>query len=410
MKKTKQFCLLLLCILSINACKKDEKKNKDSNADNFFIEGRGLRKIHEVNHPSAGNFSGFGSSTMMLSGQTLDWVFAWYSSTNASNSYVPYRLRINIANGDTMANPGLPKGNPAVWYVSPDKYYMYANASNQLCWRSGSSGLVGEAANLPYTSFGDGKVYGTDQIFSYNATSAYNGFSMGMHSKPVSANFLRNGIKVDTNYLIRNNLGNEMIRCMDMEMTLNNEILMFVATGDSIQVRRFRDNVVLAGVPCAALSATYTDYATSRYCDLTTRRSLDGQTVAGHINNYRVSPSQTTSFVYNTITNKLELKINALAITEGLRPINHLIVFDDNGNVYYQNEPKFIAGEAYGGITKQTPSGNTVLCERFLKVSNASIDRIYAIGNKLFALLLVGENTNAASGSKNTTYLLTVAE
>ncbi len=54
-------------------------------------------------------------------------------------------------------------------------------------------------------------------------------------------------------------------------------------------------------------------------------------------------------------------------------------------------------------------AGNTVLAERFLKVSNATVTRIYAIGNKLFALLHVGKNTNAAAGSRNTTIVRTVA-
>ncbi len=408
MKTIKSSIILLglsYAIVLISGCKKDTLDEESS----FFIEGRGLRKIHEVNHPSAGNFSGFKSSTMMLSGETLDWVFAWFSSANNAYGYQPYRRRINITTGDTLANPGVPAGNPVEWLVSPDNYYRYANATNKLCWLSGSS-LEGEAQGLPLPYYVSAKVYDYGQLFSYDPNSAYNGFSGGMHTKPVSAIFYKNGLMVDTNYLLSNNVGLEMIRCMDMDMNPAGEILMFLATGDSIQVRRFGDNTIIAAVPCTALSADYTDYSTSPYCYLNTRRSADGSTITGYINNNRVNPAQSTTFVYNTSSNTIEIKLNALPVNVYPNPIYQLSVFDDAGNVYYVNEPSFIAGEAYGGITKQTPAGNTVLADRFLRVSTATVQRLFAVGNKLFALLHVGENTNAASGSVNTTYVLTVAE
>lgn len=406
-----KFLFYLVTVLSfalITGCKKDSDSEKKDNESSFFIEGKGLRKIYEENHPSSGNFSGFGSATMMLSGETLDWVFAWFSSANNAYGYLPYRRRININTGDTLPNPGVPAGNPVQWLVSPD-YYFYANATNRLCWPSSAS-IEGEADGLPLSAAVNWKVYDNGQLFSYNALSAYSNSSNGMHGKPVSAYFLRAGVIMDANYLILDYVGPEMIRCMDMDMTPAGEVLMFAATGDSIQVRRFSDNVVIAGIPCSALSANYTDYSTSAYCALTTRRSTDGSTITGYINNYRTGPSQSTTFVYNISNNTIQLKLNALPVNVSPNPINHLSVFDDAGNVYYVNEPTFIAGEAYGGITKQTPAGNTVLAERFLKFGNAEVKRIYAIGNKLFAVLHVGENTNELYGKRTTTIMLTVAE
>ncbi len=405
----RKLIILTIAVALLAGCKKDDTKNDPpSNANSFFIEGKGLRKIHEVNHASSGNLSGFGSANMMLSGQTLDWVFGWYSSINSATSYQPYRRRINITTGDTLANPGIPAGNPVIWLVSPSSYYFYANGTNQLYWL-GATSLIGEPAGLPFSVAVAAKVYDNGQVFSYNATSGYTGFSMGQHTKPVSITYRNNGVVVDTNYLVRNNQGLEMIRCMDMEMRPNGEVLMFVATGDSIQVRRFRDNAVIAGIPCAALSVNYTNN-TQPYCDLTTRRSADGSTITGFIFNNRVNPAQSTTFVYNTVTNTIQIKLNALPVNVAPLPVSYMIVFDDAGNVYYPNEPQFISGQAYGGITKQTPTGNTVLCERFLSVSSAEIEYIKAIGNKLFVVLHQGENTNAATGTKMTTYLLTVAE
>lgn len=404
------FLGLAITLTVITGCKKDSEKNKPDSSS-FFVEGRGLRKIHEVNHPSSGNISGFGSSTMMLDGENLDWIFAWYSSANFALGYEPYRRRINIRTGDTLANPGVPPNNPVQWLVSPADYYRYANGTNKLCWISGNS-LVGEPEGLPLPYFVQGKVYDKGQLFSYNATSAYIGAANGKHLKPVIANFRRNGAWVDTGYQIGNYVGKEMIRCMDMEMNPAGEILMFAATGDSIQVRRFSDNVVIAGIPSAALAADYPDYSTSPYCYFTTRRSADGSTITGFINNYHAFPQESTTFVYNTSTNTIQLKLNAASRTSRGSILGTDIVFDDAGNVYYVDNPKYVVGEDAGGITKQTPAGNSILAERFFTGTSGSlsINRIYAIGAKLFVLLHKGQNSNATASNNMTTYLLTVAE
>lgn len=409
MYKTTSKLLLIPCLFVLLAsCKKNDPKGDDTNTTNsFFIEGKGLRKIYVENHPSAGNLSGFATANMMLSGNNLDWVFGWFSSINSATSIKRYRKRININTGDTTSTPGIPTNNPANWVVSPD-YYFYANGTNKLCWL-GSTNISGEASGLPFRANPGNKVYDNGQVFSYGSDVGYNGFSMGKHTKPVGIAYRRNGIVIDTNYLIRNNVGPSMVRAMDMELKPNGEVLMFVATGDSIQVRRFRDNAVIAAVACTALSADYSNF-TQPYCRLTTRRSADGNTITGFIFNNRINPAQSTTFVYNTGTNTIQLKLNALPVNVSPLPVSYMIVFDDAGNVYYPNEPTFISGQPYGGITKQTPAGNTVLCERFLNVSSAVIDRIVAIGNKLFVVLHQGENTNAATGTKTTTYLLTVAE
>lgn len=402
-----RFVCLTISMIAIAAsilpgCKKDENKNTTSTAANeFFVTGKGLKKIHEVNHKSQGFQSGFKTANMMLStGGTMDWVFAWYSAIGTSTSYEVYRRRINVATGDTLANPGVPGNLPKEWAVSPD-YYHYALWSNDLYWPTSNS-VEGEPAGLPFPAAVQWKVYNNGQVFSYNATSGYGGVG-----KPISIAYRRNGAVVDTNYQIRHDIGPSMIRCMDMDMNMAGEVLMFFVTGDSIQVRRFRDYSLVAGIPCSALSRSYTSTITP-LCNMETRRSADGTKIMGWVKDVNLGLRYNTTFVFNLTTNSIQQKLIAAKTDEGAS-VNNFAVADDDGNVYFREE-KTIASEYSGRIMKQTPAGTSVFAEDFIKGTAANIQYMKAIGSKLYVVLMQGENTNAPAGSRETTCILTVAE
>ncbi len=376
--------LLLFTLVFSFSCKKEKTKTSTNTiGSDFFIDGKGMRKIWGIQSERSG-LGAFGINKMTI---TPDWhvhtVFTYANSNpnGAPADYVAYRRKINIATGDTVATNGIPK-QVDITYIGQQQSgcltFEIVPYTDKLVYYSGSQ--VYGNPNWQPMMFNQGfaKIYDSRQAacFSY----------FNVVAPAFSASFYSNAIasSVSSRYI------NPAAVSASAEITPSGDLISFIALKtDSLLVMDFKSNTILASVPMTLFS----QYIPANYpwnympdSRLITKRSEDGAKIVGtvfHTANYfpQGSGRMFSTFVYDIASKMLSLKVENSYLNTGFYLTTTEDV-DDNGNYFYKAEVANPTKDTKVTINKITPAGISIYKTGFLN-NSSSLLCLRMVSNKL---------------------------
>jgi hypothetical protein len=377
MKKIIQISLVLLGAICINACKKKTPTSTTTIGSDFFVEGKGLRKIWGIESPVTG-LGSFAIANLTATPEgKIHTVFAYTRGgvNGGLNDNFKYRKLVDATTGDTMQMPagpdvgisGYEQENGAIMLLPYTQLLAY-NDPNQ-------TGLIGEASWLPVKNIGsyNRKIYKNNQTLSYNT---YN----NVFTNKMETYCTIKTASIDSSFSF---MPNSAIIGASLDINESGTPFMFVATDSKIEVIDPFTNTVKTSVSSSLFNPTYNYNQTYNGINMISKRSEDNSKIIGMI----VDETHKTisTFIYTIASNTIELKLN-----KALNPVLYILNFattslDENGNVYY------VSNNNRTQINKITPSGDAIYKTGFLK-GNGVMLCLKSVGAKLFAA--VGTNGN----------------
>lgn len=378
------------------ACIKDLTTPVTNVGDDFFVEGRGLRKIWSIESPVSGlgNYS-INAFTATPDG-FINTVFNYTRSgvNGGLNDEFYYRKKININNGDTVSTLGIPTSVPPITTVGCISTGVVPYTDQFVYLYNGN--ILGNPnwAPMPYNN-DFAKIYSTRQAVCYS--SYFNVFT----SLPnVGAIYFTNN---STSTYEAKVLGQKTL-CTSVEMAPSGQVLAFVMQKtDSLQVYDFSTRTLLASLYLpqffGCIPANYpADYRPN--ATLFTKRSQDGTKIIGLVTGMC---DLNSTFVYDIASSTLTPKVQNASLDYPFQ-MQYNSDFDEEGNIYYI--PRFSGIE----LRKISPASGDVVYKSNFVTGSGGVIGVSAVGNKLFVTCAkAGNNTYSDSRGKGA-MLITVVE
>ncbi len=377
--------------------KKDKIAPTTSIGTDFFIEGKGVRKIWGSKTSRDGSGAFYLAHLTYTPDDILHTIFEYAGNTPGGPVYRTfYRKKININTGDTIATKGIPLTNISSTIAEDNGTRVLVPYTDILTWIEGTTAMQsinGEYSWLPisgfqggnfggYSNFCKAKVYSTQQIAATGLQiHRINNLPYIWGRIYSNGNFI-SGQKV---------LGKETI-CASIELSPAGVPLTFVVQKtDSLQVFNFATNTLIASIK----TPLFKQYIPSNYpstyiptANIITKRSHDGTKIIGlinHVGNYIANTtgvgSAYSTFIFDIASNTFTLKVQNAFIDQNEYTANCLD-FDTDGNIYYINTPF----NKNGQINKISPSGITVYRSDFY-TNSSKIICMKSVLDKLFVVL-----------------------
>ena len=400
---------IIFFLLSLGACKKENNNPTTTLGSDFFVEGKGLRKVWGMLSPTVG-IGGFGLTQFTYTPDGF--IHTVFTSgkpgiNGAPAEYVGHRKKINLSSGDTLATTGIPSfisreylgasqsgclGYGLVPYTDKFVYQKGAAIEGDPNWQS-----------LPFAST-FAKIYDTRQAVCYSTYVSIDPYIN-------VAYFTNNTTSPNTPKAI----GKQTL-CASVELTPNGDPLAFVAQKtDSLQVYNFKTNTLLASISLPL----FLQYIPANYpsnhrptANLITKRSQDGTKVIGivyHAANYLKNGNARvlSTFVYDIATNTFKIKVQNAFIETGFY-VTTTEDFDDKSNFYYM--PPLATGGKLT-INKITPTGGDVAYKTdFIKNGGGTVIAVKSAMNKVFVVCSTVDNNTYTNDRGKGTILIMVAE
>jgi hypothetical protein len=400
---------LILVLLSFTfACKKKTPTSTSTTTigSDFFIEGKGMRKIWGMKSESKG-LGGFNLSELTYSPEGYIHTFFSYGVSGVNGApadYKVYRKKINITTGDTVATAGIPSSVPKEWMGTLQlgclEYRLVPYTDKFVYLKNGN--IVGDPnwQSVPFAS-GFEKVYDTKQLACFSSYSYIinpklivqyysGGIAFPMEDKPLPVEAL----------------------CASVELTKNGDPLVFTALkSDSLQVYNYTTNTLLASIPMPL----FLQYLPSNYpwnykpdATIITKRSQDGTKIICYIshnaNYFTLGQGRIFStFVYDIASKTITPKLQNVHLGPGSY-VSNAQDTDDDGNLYY------CIIENKVSIKKITPTGGDVIFRTDFMQHWGSIINLKCVMNKVIvACGTVGSSMYSDDRAKGT-LVIAVAE
>jgi hypothetical protein len=399
--------ITLLFLLSFTfACKKKTPTTTSTTSigSDFFIEGKGLRKVWGMKSANGG-LGQFSLSQITYSPDGFIHTMFTYGLAGINGSsanYNAYRKKINITTGDTITTAGIPASIPREWLGTLQSgclEYGLIPYTDILARYNGSS-IVGDPnwQSMPFAS-GFEKIYSTKQVACFSYSSVVNPVLwLGYNSVGNITPFSSKTLPLDA-------------VCSSVELTLDGSAIGFnVLKSDSLQIYNYSTNTVIASIHLPL----FTQYFPSNYpanymptARIITKRSQDGSKIIGtayHTGNYFTQGGgrMLSTFVYDIATKTVALKVQNAYLNTGFYLTDTEDV-DDDGNFYYKANDNTIS------IRKITPANGDQLYKVGFLQNNASIINVKCVMNKLIvACATIGNNTYSDDRGKGTLVIAVV--
>jgi hypothetical protein len=374
-KKIFNFCVLSMLIISQYSCKKKTTPPTPTTTigSDFFVEGKGLRKIWGMESKESGLGAFSITHITATPDNKLHTVFSYYNSNTNLNT--KYRKLIDIATGDTSAI-GAPPPVDISGYQEDNGTILMIPYTQQLGYEATPEGTVkGEASWMPVSNVGGfgRKIYKNNQIVSSYTYMSNSAVSIQTFGKVHTAT-------MDTNISF---VPPDQIYAASLDLTEAGQPLLFAAQQDKIQVYDFVTKASITSIPLTLFSSIYNYYISNNNVVVNTKRSQDNSKIIGLILDPIVQ--KVTTFVYNIATKTLEIKVNNTSFTKPTTIAT--TTFDEDGNIYYL--PNQTTNTIQ--INKISPSGDAMFRTGFLK--SGTVLAIKSVGTRLFVALGKDDNT-----------------
>lgn len=385
--------IILFTLVLLFSCKKEKTKTPTTTiGSDFFIEGKGMRKIWGIQSERVG-LGGFGINKITTTSDGYIHTVFTYGNANpngAPTSYVAYRRKINIATGDTVATNGIPK-QIDITYLGQQQSgcltFEIVPYTDKIVYYSGSQ--VYGNPNWQPMAFDEGfaKIYETSQAICY-------GFS-NVAAPALYANFFSDGIKSMFEGYV-----NPAAVSASIELSENGDLLAFIALKtDSLLVMDYKANTILASVPMNLFSQYVPANFPWNYMPdsrLITKRSEDGTKIIGtvfHSANYfpQGSGRMFSTFVYDIASKSISMKVQNSYLNTGFY-LTETEDVDDNGNYFYKAQDANPNADTKITINKVTPTGSSIYKTGFLN-NASSLLCLRVVSNKLIVACGISGNS-----------------
>ncbi len=394
------YVLFLFTITFLFSCKKTDNNNSTTTVgSDFFIEGKGMRKVWGMQSDRVG-LGAFNINKLTTTADGFIHTAFTYANANANGapaSYAAYRKKINITTGDTVATSGIPTFVNKT-YIGQSGFgcgqFDLIPYTDKLVF-SDLQFIYGDTYNDPNWArmlFGDGN--GFEKIYATRQALCQGLYENAGQNLGVS--YFSNDVKYA---YVAKKINNQAVSA-SVEMPINGGPLAFIALKtDSLLVMDFNANTVLAKIPMTL----FTPYIPSNYpydhkpnSRMITKRSFDGTKIIGtvfHTANYFPlgNGRMFSTFVYEIATKTLALKVQNSFLNTGFY-VTETEDVDDNGNYYYLASVANPTVDTKITINKITPtSGNTPYKTGFLNNSSTLLC-LRLVSNKLIIACGVSGN------------------
>ena len=401
--------LLTISTVFVVACGTDATSPAPGNtaiADDFFVSGKGLRKLWSTESARAG-LGGFQLNDLSLTADGyLHTIFSYgvLGVNGAPAQYVNYRKKISVTSGDTVATSGIPAklrsvvlGTLTVGCAS----FSLVPYTDVLAY-VGNRVLAGtpnwQPVPLPPND-AFSTVYANRDAACFSTYPSIGpmriiaGFSVGGTAQPA-------GDKLIGDYTVG----------AAVELSPSGVPLTFViGRNDTLSVYNYTSGVRLTSVRVPMISqyipaGVLPNYRPDVY--IATKRNRAGTKIIGLINNGTVRAHVCSTFIYDIASNTLTVKVLAAPLENVNLFLGPNVTFDDEGNVYY------FTGSSQTQINRITPTGgDAVYRTGFIGGFRAGqLLAIKHIDDRLFAVINSPGNNIYSDSRGRGKLLITVAE
>ncbi len=375
-----------------------------SASDEFFVSGRGLRKIWGMESNNVGLGGYLVPDLTVTSDGYLHTVFSYGLGgvNGAPATYTNYRKKISITSGDTVATSGIPTAlatsNLGVYTVGCGSRSLVPY-TDVLAYLNGVS--IAGTPNwqpVPYSFSGDG----FSAVYASREAACFSTYPSSGPMRLI-AFYSVNGAAQPA--------GDKLIGATSVGAALELSpagipLAFVIGKNDSLSVYNYGTGAVLASVRLPMISQYIAANSLPNYRPdvfISTKRNRAGTKIIGLI--YNGSARVCSTFIYDITTNTFTVKVQNIRLdTSALLGPN--VTFDDEGNVYY------FTGGTQTQINRITPTGGDAIFKSgFIGGPRSGVlISLKHVDDKLFAVIQSPGNSQYSDGRGRGKLLITIAE
>lgn len=400
--------LLIMSAVFAAACGKDGNPPTGGTAiaDDFFVSGKGLRKIWGMESVGSG-LGGFLVNDLSLTADGyLHTIFSYgVGGVNGSPAqYANYRIKISVPNGDTAATPGIPSALRSVVLGTITvgcQSFSLVPYTDVLAYAGGNV-IAGtpnwQSVPMPPTG-------GFSAVYASRDAACFSTYPSSGPMR-IIASYSVGGIASPAGEKL---IGDNSVAA-SLELTPAGVPLTFViGRNDSLSVYNYSTGARLSSVRVPMISqyipaGVVPGYRPDVY--IVTKRNRAGTKIIGLINNGTVRAHVCSTFIYDIALNTLTVRVLAAPLENVNLFLGPNVTFDDEGNVYY------FTGGSQTQINRITPTGGDVVYRSGF-IGGARAGQLLAlkhIDDKLFAVIGSPGSSGFSDSRGKGRLLFTVAE